>query len=204
MRKRRGITLIALVITIIVLLILAGITISMITSQDGILNKAILAKNVMEKSKSEEEVKLAWTEVIADISTGDLKDKDITSEKLDTYLKDLKLQGRNGEEFLLEYKGNVIKALLSGNISTIGGITSKTIDDSKEFDITDVAGNTYLSNYKIYGNSKQELTPSIENPIEIKSVGSLVVDEKDEHYGKYKIPVTISGKNLLKLIIQSF
>ena len=198
MRKRQGITLIALVITIIVLLILAGITISMITSQDGILNKAILAKNVMEKSKSEEEVKLAWTEVIADISTGDLKDKDITSEKLDTYLKDLKLQGRNGEEFLLEYKGNVIKALLSGNISTIGGITSKTIDNSKEFDITDVAGNTYLSNYKIYGNSKQDGTPSIENPIEIKSVGSLVVDEKDEHYGKYKIPVTISGKNLLK------
>ena len=39
-RNKKGITLIALVITIIVLLILVGISIGMITSQDGILKKA--------------------------------------------------------------------------------------------------------------------------------------------------------------------
>ena len=38
--KNHGITLIALVITIIVLLILAGITISSILNDDGILQKA--------------------------------------------------------------------------------------------------------------------------------------------------------------------
>ncbi len=44
MKKNNGITLIALVITIIVLLILAGVSIAMITSQDGILGKAKDAK----------------------------------------------------------------------------------------------------------------------------------------------------------------
>ena len=42
--KNRGITLIALVVTIVVLLILAGISVSMLTGQNGILNKAAEAK----------------------------------------------------------------------------------------------------------------------------------------------------------------
>ena len=37
MKRDKGITLIALVVTIIVLLILAGISISMLTGQNGIL-----------------------------------------------------------------------------------------------------------------------------------------------------------------------
>ena len=38
--ENTGITLIALVVTIIVLLILAGVSISMLTGQNGILNRA--------------------------------------------------------------------------------------------------------------------------------------------------------------------
>ena len=41
-KNNRGVTIIALVITIIILLILAGISVSMITNQDGILNKAMM------------------------------------------------------------------------------------------------------------------------------------------------------------------
>ena len=50
-KNKSGITLIALVITIIILLILAGITINMITSQDGILGKAVKAKEAQEKQQ---------------------------------------------------------------------------------------------------------------------------------------------------------
>ncbi len=46
--KNNGITLIALVVTIIVLLILAGISISMLTGQNGILNRASEAKEKNE------------------------------------------------------------------------------------------------------------------------------------------------------------
>ncbi len=44
LQKQNAITLIALVVTIIVLLILAGISITMLTGQNGILNRAGEAK----------------------------------------------------------------------------------------------------------------------------------------------------------------
>ena len=47
-KNNRGITLIALVVTIIVLLILAGISISMLTGQNGILNRATEAKELSD------------------------------------------------------------------------------------------------------------------------------------------------------------
>ena len=53
--KERGITLIALVITIIVLLILAGVSIAMLTGNNGILTQAQKAKNETEKAQAEEE-----------------------------------------------------------------------------------------------------------------------------------------------------
>ena len=62
--KNRGITLIALVVTIVVLLILAGISISMLTGQNGILNRAAEAKEKTEISNKEEQRKLAQAEAL--------------------------------------------------------------------------------------------------------------------------------------------
>ncbi len=57
MKRERGITLIALVITIIVLLILSGVTIAMITGEHGIIAKAKLAvkrtKQAQEKQQED-------------------------------------------------------------------------------------------------------------------------------------------------------
>ena len=57
-QKTKGITLIALVITIIVLLILAGVSIAMLTGQNGILTQAQNAKNRTEAAQAEEENRL--------------------------------------------------------------------------------------------------------------------------------------------------
>ena len=54
--KRKGITLIALVITIIVLLILAGITISALSGDNGILTNATRAALATELSNYKEEL----------------------------------------------------------------------------------------------------------------------------------------------------
>ena len=54
MRRNRGITLIALVITIIVLLILAGISIATLTGENGVLTKAGKAKEETKKAEYEE------------------------------------------------------------------------------------------------------------------------------------------------------
>lgn len=54
LKGQKGITLVALVITIIVLLILAGITISLVIGQDGIINKAQQAgKNYVDAAREE-------------------------------------------------------------------------------------------------------------------------------------------------------
>lgn len=54
-RKNQGITLIALVITVIVLLILAGVTIATLTGDNGILTRAQEAKNKTEQAQKEEQ-----------------------------------------------------------------------------------------------------------------------------------------------------
>ena len=54
-----GITLIALVVTIVVLLILAGISVSMLTGQNGILNRASEAKEKTSSSQKQEKTNLA-------------------------------------------------------------------------------------------------------------------------------------------------
>ena len=56
--KEQGITLIALVITIIVLLILAGVSIAMLTGENGILTQAQTAKENTEKASLIEQVQV--------------------------------------------------------------------------------------------------------------------------------------------------
>lgn len=58
-KENKGITLIALVVTIIVLLILAGISIMMLAGQNGILNRATEAKEQTGNKNAEEKVKMA-------------------------------------------------------------------------------------------------------------------------------------------------
>ena len=57
--KEKGITLIALIITIIVLLILAGITIGALTSNNSILKQAGNAKNNTKIAKEKEIIELS-------------------------------------------------------------------------------------------------------------------------------------------------
>ena len=61
-KLEEGITLIALVITIIVLLILAGISVAMLTGDNGILNKSTTAKVKTENGTVEEQAKLLLSE----------------------------------------------------------------------------------------------------------------------------------------------
>ena len=58
MRKEKGITLVALVVTIIVLIILAGISINLVLGDNGIITIAQKAKENIELAKIEEETEL--------------------------------------------------------------------------------------------------------------------------------------------------
>lgn len=57
-KKERGITLIALIVTIIVLLILAGVTISLAINNQGVFNKAKTAGNKYTEQQAAEQTGL--------------------------------------------------------------------------------------------------------------------------------------------------
>ena len=66
MRKKSGITLISLVVTIIVLLILAGVTIATLTGENGILTRTSDAKEQTEIASVKEQAQLDITNWVAD------------------------------------------------------------------------------------------------------------------------------------------
>ncbi len=65
-KPNKGITLIALVITIIVLLILAGVTIATLTQNNGILKKSEIAKVKTEYESAKEIIEMKLIEIVAD------------------------------------------------------------------------------------------------------------------------------------------
>ena len=83
--SQKGITLIALVITIIVLLILAGVTLSMVLGDDGIISQAQSARSTQEESSDIEAITLAVAaqdmEIIANNGTRDATKLDTELEK---------------------------------------------------------------------------------------------------------------------------
>ena len=82
--NKRGITLIALIVTIIVLLILAGVTIATLTGENGILTRANDSKTQTEIGEEKEAIGLAYNGVITDnlgdgVSASDLQDELISN-----------------------------------------------------------------------------------------------------------------------------
>ena len=64
--NKRGVTLIALIITIIILLILAGISFTLITGNNSVVNKAVNATEKTNRAIAQQELELAITSVVAD------------------------------------------------------------------------------------------------------------------------------------------
>ena len=110
--RNKGITLIALVITIIVLLILAGVSIAMLTGENGILTQAQNAKKETERAKIIEEVQLDILGKQTENGSGE-----ISSDELEEILKKY---FSNGEQNLKDIiAGTVSDKLISKEDETI-------------------------------------------------------------------------------------
>ena len=95
LKNTKGITLIALVVTIIVLLILAGVSIAMLTGNNGVLTQAKSAKENTRVGEVQEKVKLAAQAALTDnLGNG------IEKEKFQEELNNMFTQG---EQVGLEY-----------------------------------------------------------------------------------------------------
>ena len=92
-KNARGITLIALVITIIVLLILAGVTINALSGENGIITKSKEAKIKTEKSRTIEKINLA---ILTAMTKGDRDiDNATLREELEKEGLTVKTEGNN-------------------------------------------------------------------------------------------------------------
>lgn len=130
-KKEKGITLIALVITIIVLLILAGVAIATLTGNNGVLTKAVSAKEKTERAEVIENAKLDILGIQSDkngkLTTGDLRGvldkyfKDVPEEITTEDIATLELTTKDGK-----YKIKVSE-IYNGKLEGTGG--SKTIAD---------------------------------------------------------------------------
>ena len=105
-KSQSGITLIALVITIIVLLILAGISINTLFGENGVLSKAKMAVKKNEDAKVTEEINMAWASCETAYRTAWAMDTGV--ERSQYYTKEAinKDLGDNGTVTALNYNEN--------------------------------------------------------------------------------------------------
>ena len=125
-KRNKGITLIALVVTIIVLLILAGISIMMLTGQNGILNRASEAKNQTSESQSKEELELAISQLAIEYHLNG--GADTFSDYIFSHEDDLKTAlGSNDVSMdstakTITYKGVLYSVATDGTVARLDGI----------------------------------------------------------------------------------
>ena len=102
-RKNRGITLIALVVTIVVLLILAAVSISMLGGENGIITQAIKAQEDNEIAEEKEKVQLAATAAKGKTNWGEITQGNLEDE-LDTNIGSGKYTlSKSGDIFTVTY-----------------------------------------------------------------------------------------------------
>ena len=154
-KKNKGITLVALVITIIILLILAGISISALTNT-GIFQKAKDAQTKSDLAEAKEKMTLLLNEWQMDHVTSTktletfLQEK-VTDKTIEEYKK---LDNGNYEVYINGYvgvidgEGNIVEEMQkAGPRPTISNITIKSEDGT-----TDVADNSQKAGTKLQIN----------------------------------------------------
>ena len=149
-KERRGVTLIALVITIIVLLILAGVTIAMLTGDNGIISKAMQAKNKTEEARKTEE---AGLKKIENYINGKSAEAGVVIQDL----KSIKSDGTEGEvigEKVSDGAGGVVPIpsgfYYVGGTAKSGTVISDNLADKYKYKGQEVVGTNLSGNQFVF------------------------------------------------------
>ena len=175
-KKERGITLIALITTIIVLLILAGISIGAITGSNGIIGGAQDAKEETEISQEKEIIDISTVEAMGKNNRGNLQEEEF-QDSIDKHTNGKAIVSDVGEEFevFFEESGRYYSIDKDGNILSYDDVAI----DKSPGDIT-----------------KDENGDDIEEgqPYEIWCIEDLV--EWSENYQNYQNSNIVLGRTL--------
>lgn len=147
LKTNEGITLLALVITIIVLLILSAISIATLTGENGLLTKANTAKEQTEIGEEKEKAELSAVGALAKDNGGEIKRNYLNDEltnNIGTEGKDYTLSESETAPFLVTYLDSKRSYLIGEN-----GNISEYVDISKHVKVGQyVAYNPIISDKK--------------------------------------------------------
>lgn len=173
--KNRGITLIALVVTIIVLLILAGVSISMLTGQNGILNRASEAKEKTKLSQKQEKSDMAGLEDLINESVDGTSVEQVSDKNpgvLEQDVSDSNVYIINSIEDLVFFAYDV-----GNNDNTYEGKTVK-LGLSLDFNSSKSYVDAFRTDYGKYGYNG-ELKTLLTSGEGFLPVGSIIEGEQD-------------------------
>ena len=145
MKKNKGITLIALVITIVIMLLLASVAIQMAMGENGLISKSVQAQKQQAKSELYENAKLSYTnlkvkalengqpipEAYLALATTEFRDKyDIVGDDI---------TDKNGN--VIDTKANALNVIQGTVAGGLTGSTSTPITESWPKTVAGVLGN---------------------------------------------------------------
>ena len=174
-KNSKGITLIALVITIIVLLILAGVTIATLTGDNGILTKAQNAKEKNAQKTIEEQINLAVQ--ASRINEGLLIDKEILEEELTNNGMEITKSENEELPWTVKKDGYVYTISANGEVKEKEGLAITTGDieilkgetEGKKVSAQILSGETGTIRWESTGNITISATEGNEITVNVKS-----------------------------------
>ena len=187
-KENKGITLIALIMTIIILLILAGITIGALTGENGIINNSKTAREETEIANEKEILEKATVEAMGKNKYGNIEESELQNA-LNKETGDGKTEAVNtGEEFEVLFKESNRYYIVDkdGNI----GDTQNVVEDKNPGNIT-------------VGIDGETLDGSTDHPYEIWCIEDLCafsksVNEGEDYYGdNVKLMTTLNFNSSL-------
>ena len=190
--KEGGITLVALVITIIVLLILAGISIQAITNT-GLFANAKLAKEKTIKAEMQEAVSIAVQNLQIDKLGGatlnDINEEWLNNEKLSERYNAIILNDNNGKKIRLK-KGEIsLTCLIDINMNIT---ICKAVGISYTVDKTTFKDNTVKIRITVINDEKGLKT--------IEMLDGNIIDCNGEHEKEIEYTITLGQEYIIKII----
>ena len=197
LKEMKGITLIALVITIIVLLILAGVSIATLTGENGILTQATNAKNKTKEAEADEIFKLIANEWKIEKAKG---------TSLDAFLEEKEEEygitaTADGDGYILEYNGEEIKIDSNGDLTEIEETLEAGLYDENDNLVADwdTLVNTYGFDIEKDGEMPIDTPGDLLNNIaELETGEKLIIDDDITKIGNFGL----CNSNLKEIIMQ--
>lgn len=202
--KDKGVTLVALVITIVILLILAGITISTLTGDNGLFKRAQQAKEKTKESQNEEEKSIEdYISKIDDLTEEPQLINEIENKVVNTE-KNTKLIDSYGNKLVLPVGFKVVVDETTNYARTVDKgivIEDETNNETKGSQFVWIpVGNVYLNNEQNNENTKKIKLDRYEFDSSTGEPSTYEGDFEEEDNGNKEIPLKNYGNAIARNI----